>query len=49
MELFTVPEIPFKQHSRSLAMSSFIKSDRLDFLSETGKAGYTYIQTKSLK
>jgi len=45
MKPFTEPEMTLKGHSRSSAMSYFIRLPGY-FLSETGKVGY-YFQTKS--
>jgi len=44
IKLFAVPEITFTGHSKSSAMSSFVRC--LDYVSETS---YTYVHTKLLK
>jgi len=45
---FIVPEMTFKGHLRSAAMSSFVTSPGL-FLSEIEKVGYIYFRQKLLK
>ena len=43
---FIVPVMSFKGHSRSLAMSSFIRLPRLSIREQTGKVDITYFQRK---
>jgi len=44
MNRSVVPEKAFKGHSRSSAVSSFVRSP--DCLLETAKVGYSYFETK---